>query len=248
MSELASGGAQDPVTAPGAGPAWVSRRPRFGVRALLAGWTLATAGLLAAAVLLPGLRLDGIVGAFGVAAVVGILNALIVPAIARIRLPFTVLSGFLVVLVLDAAVLWVAAQAIENSVSVDNFGWAFAGALVAAAATLVFQIALGVNNDDTYSLRVIERMAQTLGQAGAHRPAGHRLRRDRRPRLSRAAAGAPRRARSGDVPLARARARTSSSSGRPISRRRRARARRGSCSARTTTFPPSAGSRRTPAC
>ena len=89
---------------------------------------------------------------------------------------------------------------------------------------------------------------ETLGQAGAHRPAGHRLRRDRRPRLSRAAAGAPRRARSGDVPLARARARTGSSSGRPISRRRRARARRGSCSARTTTFPPSAGSRRTPAC
>ncbi len=164
MSELASGGAQDPVTAPGAGAAWVSRRPRFGVRALLAGWTLATAGLLAAAVLLPGLRVDGILGAFGVAAVVGILNTLIVPAIARIRLPFTVLSGFLVVLVLDAAVLWIAAQAIENSVSVNNFGWAFAGALVAAAATLVFQIALGVNNDDTYSLRVIERMARRSGK------------------------------------------------------------------------------------
>jgi uncharacterized membrane protein YvlD (DUF360 family) len=131
---------------------------------MLAGWLFATAGLLAAAVLLPGLRVDGILGAFGVAAAVGILNALIVPAIARIRLPLTVLSGFLVVLVLDAAVLWFAADTIDNSVAVDNFGWAVAGALVAAAATLAFQIALGVNNDDTYSLRVIERMARRSGK------------------------------------------------------------------------------------
>jgi uncharacterized membrane protein YvlD (DUF360 family) len=164
MSELASRAADDPVAGADEQPAWGARRPRLTIRALLAGWTLATAGLLAAAVLLPGLRVDGIVGAFGVAAVVGILNALIVPGIARIRLPFTVLSGFVVVLVLDAAVLWFAADAIEGSVTVDNFGWAVAGALVAAAATLVFQIALGVNNDDTYSLHVIERMARRSGK------------------------------------------------------------------------------------
>ena len=145
-------------------PAWGAARPRLSARAVLAGWLLATAGLLAAAVLLPGLRVDGILGAFGVAAVVGILNALIVPAIARIRLPLTIVSGFLVVLVLDAAVLWFAADTIEGSIAVDNFGWAVAGALVAAAATLVFQIALGVNNDDTYSLRVIERMARRSGK------------------------------------------------------------------------------------
>jgi uncharacterized membrane protein YvlD (DUF360 family) len=164
MRDLTSSAAEDPVTFEDARPAWIVRRPRLSVRSLLAGWTLATAGLLAAAVLLPGLRVDGVVGAFGVAAVVGILNTLIVPAIARIRLPFTVLSGFLVVLALDAAVLWVAAEAIEGSVVVDNFGWAIAGALVAAAATLVFQIALGVNNDDTYSLHVIERMARRSGK------------------------------------------------------------------------------------
>jgi len=128
------------------------------------GWTLAVAGLLAAAVVLPGLGVDGVLGAFGVVAVIGILNALIVPAIARIRLPFTVLSGFLVVLVLDAGVLWIAAGMVSNSVTVDSFGWAIAGALAAAAATLIFQIALGVNNDDTYSLRVIERMARRSGK------------------------------------------------------------------------------------
>ena len=42
------------------------------------GWTLAAAGLLAAALLLPGLRVDGVPGAFGVVAIVGVLNALAV--------------------------------------------------------------------------------------------------------------------------------------------------------------------------
>jgi uncharacterized membrane protein YvlD (DUF360 family) len=153
-----------PVSAYGDRTTWVVDRPRLRLRSVLLGWTLATAGLLVAAVLLPGLRVDGIIGAFGVAAVVGILNALIVPVIARIRLPFTVVSAFLVVLGLDAAVLWIAADTIDNSVAVDNFGWALAGALVATAATLVFQIALGVNNDDMYSLRVIERMARRSGK------------------------------------------------------------------------------------
>ncbi len=131
---------------------------------MLVGWTLAAAGLLTAALLLPGLRVDGVLGAFGVVAVIGILNALAVPVVAQIRLPLTVLSGFLVVLVLDAAVLWVAAGIVPDSIVVDTFGWALAGALAAAAATLVFQIALGVNNDDTYSLRVIERIARRSGE------------------------------------------------------------------------------------
>ena len=161
MSGHASGTVESPG---GEGPAWVVQRPRLRLRTVLVGWTLAAAGLLAAAVLLPGLHVDGVPGAFGVVAVIGVLNALIVPAVARIRLPFTVLSGFLLVLLLDALVLWFAADLVSDSVTVDSFGWAFAGALAAAAATLAFQIALGVNNDDTYSLHVIERMARRSGK------------------------------------------------------------------------------------
>ena len=115
-------------------PGWVGMRPRLSARAVLAGWLLATAGLLTAAVLLPGLRVDGILGAFAVAAAIGVVNTLIVPAIARIRLPLTILSGFVVILVLDAAVLWFAAARVSDSITVDTFGWAIAGALVASAA------------------------------------------------------------------------------------------------------------------
>ena len=161
MSSPATGTVE---SAGGETPAWVVHRPRLRVRSLLVGWVLAAAGLLAAAVVLPGLRVDGVLGAFGVVAVIGVLNALVVPTIARIRLPFTVLSGFLLVLVLDALVLWFAADLVSDSVTVDTFGWALAGALAAAAATLTFQIALGVNNDDTYSLHVIERMARRSGK------------------------------------------------------------------------------------
>ena len=161
MSGPAGGTLESPG---GERPAWVVQRPRPRVRSVLVGWTLAVAGLLAAALVLPGLRVEGVLGAFGIVAVVGVVNALIVPTIARIRLPFTILSGFLLVLVLDAAVLWFAADLVPDSVTVDTFGWALAGALAAAAATLVFQIALGVNNDDMYSLHVIERMARRSGK------------------------------------------------------------------------------------
>jgi uncharacterized membrane protein YvlD (DUF360 family) len=124
----------------------------------------ATAGLLAAAALLPGVDIDTVPAAFGVAAAVGILNALLAPAVARIRLPFTVVSGFVLVLVLDAAILSMGAGIFSDSVTVDSFPWALAGALAAAAATLVLQIVLGANDDDMYSLRVIERMARRSGQ------------------------------------------------------------------------------------
>jgi uncharacterized membrane protein YvlD (DUF360 family) len=164
VSGLPSLAAEPPDAKLGERPTWVGHRPRLSLRSVMLGWTLAAAGLLAAAIVLPGLRVDGVLGAFGVVAVIGVLNALTVPAIARIRLPFSVLTGFLLVLVLDAAVLWIAAAMVNDSVTVDSFGWAFAGALAAAAATLVFQIALGVNNDDMYSLRVIERMARRSGK------------------------------------------------------------------------------------
>jgi uncharacterized membrane protein YvlD (DUF360 family) len=139
-------------------------RPRLRLGSVLLGWALASVGLLAAAALLPGLRIERAAGAFAVAAVVGVLNAAVVPAVARIRLPFTILTGFVLVLLLDATVLWVASNVVSESVTVESFGWALAGALVAAAATLALQVLFGVNNDDTYSLRVTERMARRSGE------------------------------------------------------------------------------------
>jgi uncharacterized membrane protein YvlD (DUF360 family) len=137
--------------------------PRLSRGSLILGWILASVGLLTAAALLPGIEIDGVLGAFGVAAVVGILNAVLAPAVAAIRLPFTVVSGFVLVLFFDAAILSIGSDIFGESFEVHSFGWAFAGALIAATATLVLQVVVGANDDDMYSLRVIERMARRSG-------------------------------------------------------------------------------------
>ena len=50
-----------------------------------------------------------------VAAIVGVLNALLPPLVAALRLPFTVAIGFLLVLALDAAILLVAADIVPTT-------------------------------------------------------------------------------------------------------------------------------------
>ena len=49
-----------------------------------------------------------------VAAIVGILNAVLPPLVAALRLPFTVAIGFLLALALDAAILLAAAEIVPD--------------------------------------------------------------------------------------------------------------------------------------
>ena len=57
-----------------------------------------------AAGIVPGAEIRGVGGAILVAAIVGLLNAILPPIIAALRLPYTVAIGFLLVLALDAAI------------------------------------------------------------------------------------------------------------------------------------------------
>ena len=65
----------------------------------------------------------GFGGAVVVAAIVAVLNAVLPPVIAALRLPFTVAIGFLLVLALDAAMLLLAADIAPDELQVDDF-WA----------------------------------------------------------------------------------------------------------------------------
>ena len=60
-------------------------------------------------------------GAFAAAAVIGILNALLPPIVAALRLPLMALVGFLLVLVLDAAMLLAADAITGGDLHVDSF-------------------------------------------------------------------------------------------------------------------------------
>jgi uncharacterized membrane protein YvlD (DUF360 family) len=158
-----------PVAAPappyGHEPRWEPGRPRLRPVRLLVGWIVAAAAVWVAAAVLPGFRLDEFGSAFVVAAAIALLNALLPPLVAALRLPFTLALGFLLVLAVDALALLIADDLLPRFGEVDSFGSALLAALVMAAVSMVLQVILGTNDDDDYTLRVVRRIARRQGAA-----------------------------------------------------------------------------------
>jgi uncharacterized membrane protein YvlD (DUF360 family) len=142
---------------------WSPEVPRFKPLNLAVNWIVSAAAVGVAAAIVPHVAVKGVGEAFIAAAVIAILNAVLSPVIAALRLPFTLALSFVLVLVLDAVVLLLASKIDPNSIKVDSFGWALAAALVISAASMVLQVLLGVNDEDTYMLRVIRRVARRQG-------------------------------------------------------------------------------------
>ncbi len=145
--------------------AWDPERPRFKPLRVVLSWALTAASLWVAAAILPGVDIAGVGGAFLVAIVVAALNALLPPLLAALRLPFMLALGFLLVLAANAVVLKLASDLLENTFTVDNFGWALLAALLVALVSLVLEVIFGTNDDDTYTLRVVQRVARRQGGA-----------------------------------------------------------------------------------
>ncbi len=143
--------------------AWRPAAPRLRPGRLLLAWLLSALALLLAAEVLPGVTIEGLRGAVAVAAAIGVLNALLPPLVAALRLPATVLLGFVALLVLDALMIEWAADLVGPSIAVDGFGWALLTALLTAAATVALGVIVGTNDDDEYSLRVTRRIARRQG-------------------------------------------------------------------------------------
>ena len=132
---------------------------------MLLQWVTSAIALYIAALIVPGVHIEGFFGAVLAAALIAVLNALLPPLIAALRLPYMLAVGFLLVLLLDALmVVWAAALS-DNTFEVNGFFWALLVALVAAAVTVVLEVLLGTNDDDVYSLRVTQRIARR-SQAG----------------------------------------------------------------------------------
>jgi uncharacterized membrane protein YvlD (DUF360 family) len=148
----------------GESPAWAPERPRFRLGRLVVSWIVSALALLAAAAIIPGASIEGFWGALLVAAVVAVLNAVLPPLIAALRLPFTLVLGFLLVLFANAGMLLLADRLTEGAISVSSFWAALGVALVASAVSVVIQVVIGANDDDTYSLSVIRRVARRSGE------------------------------------------------------------------------------------
>src|SRR4051794_150025 len=101
---------------------WEPTPPRLRLVRTVVAWAVSAASLWVAAALLSGVALDRTGAAFAVAAVVAVLNAVLPPIVAALRLPFTLLTGFLLVLAADALLLRFAADVLSDQIRVDSFG------------------------------------------------------------------------------------------------------------------------------
>jgi uncharacterized membrane protein YvlD (DUF360 family) len=111
----------------------------------------------------PGVAIEGWWSALLATVVIAILNALLPPVLAALRLPFALVLGLLLVLVLDAAMFMLAARVAPGAISVDSFGSALLAAFVASAASVVLDPLLRTNDEESYSLRVTSRIARRSG-------------------------------------------------------------------------------------
>ena len=143
---------------------WQPDRPRFRPARLVVTWILAALALMAAAWIVPGASIEGFWGALVVSAIVAALNAVLPPLLAALRLPFTLVAGFLLVLLADAAMLLAADAITDNAIHLDSFGIALLVALIASAVTIILEVIVGSNDDDTYTIRVIRRLAARSGE------------------------------------------------------------------------------------
>jgi uncharacterized membrane protein YvlD (DUF360 family) len=147
----------------GEAPGWTPERPRFRVGQLVLAWLLGAVSLLVATTLIPGASDSTLRAVIPAAAFIALLNAVLPPLIAALRLPFTALLGFFGVLFVDAGMLLLAAR-ISSGMSIDSFWSALGVALAAAAVGVALSTVFGTNDDDIYSLRVVQRIARRSGE------------------------------------------------------------------------------------
>src|SRR3954447_22053606 len=144
-------------------PRWEPATPRLRPIRLAVSWVAGAVAVWLAAIIVPGFDLNGVGAAFLVAAVVAVLNAIVPPVLAALRLPFMVAVGFLLVLFADALLLRLAHTAFPHEIGLGGFGGAFLSALVISAVGLVIPVIIGTNDDDEYTLRVTQRVARRQG-------------------------------------------------------------------------------------
>jgi len=139
---------------------WQPQPPRLRPVRLLITWVVSAVALMLAASLLAGVTISGFWGAMLVAATIAVLNAFVPPTVASLRLPATLLTGFLILIVLNALMIEWASSITDRAITVSGFGAAVLTALVTAAFASIISALLGIDDDDEYTFRVLRRIAR----------------------------------------------------------------------------------------
>jgi uncharacterized membrane protein YvlD (DUF360 family) len=119
-------------------------------------------GLLLLSALLPGFELDGAGAALATAALIGVLNALVWPVLARFALPLSVLTLGLAALVLNGALVAFAINLIPDA-RVEGLWSGVAVALGMSVLTSLVSALLAIDEDESWYRNVVRRQAQRRG-------------------------------------------------------------------------------------
>ncbi len=120
---------------------------------------LDAAALLLLAAVLPGFSVDNAWAALGAAAVIGVLNALVWPVLARIALPLTVLTLGLAALLLNGILVTFAINLIPGA-HVDGVLDGIVITIGISSLTAVFYWLLSIDEDETWYRNVVGRQAR----------------------------------------------------------------------------------------
>jgi uncharacterized membrane protein YvlD (DUF360 family) len=143
---------------------WTPTRPKIRPVQLVVAWLVSASALLVAAWVVPGAAVNDFRGALAAAAAIAVLNAIVPPILAALRLPLMLLTGLVLILVADALMLLAADSLTGHDLEIDSFWSALGVAFVASAVSVVLDVVLGTNDDDTYTMRVIQRIARRSGE------------------------------------------------------------------------------------
>ena len=119
--------------------------------------------LLVLSALLPGFKVNGLAGALGTAAVVGVLNALVWPVLSRLALPLSVLTLGFAALVLNGALVAVGAALSPGAEINDVWSGVVVGIGLAILTTLTSAM-LAIDDDESWQRNVVRRQARRRGE------------------------------------------------------------------------------------
>ena len=119
--------------------------------------------LIALASLLPGFEIQSPWAAIGMAAITGLLNALVWPFLSRLTLPLSVLSLGLSALILNGALI-VLAAAISPGVDLHGFWTAVVVVVGLAGITALLSAVLAIDDDESWQRNVVGRQARLRGE------------------------------------------------------------------------------------
>jgi putative membrane protein len=108
---------------------------------LLAKWLLSASALLFVAYVYSGVEVTNYTSALLAVVVIGLLNAVVRPALVVLTLPVTVLTLGLFLFVINAVVFWAAAWVLDG-LQVRGFVGALVGSLLYTAIGMVIESAL----------------------------------------------------------------------------------------------------------